>query len=258
MEKGILNHSSYEETLRSLSKYHKKIMADVCFKFKFPNMSTNPFIALRKNVEIGFLCCTLMEWEREAVFGYGKKHVFEEYYPVIFDYIKQVVIPHKCEDYSCNIAYFHIFPPFYYGDMICSFFVNFFEKPIFKNFNLLHNALEQEIVTQISTFFRKQNKYGPEQISVAILDDQFVTIMISGLLTPFLREFINTDSDGALIIEKIFIMQTKKVLEEIFIKYFNSKTYEPFIYFDKHNDKMIVLSSLSKDQWINFLERMCT
>ena len=38
--------------------------------------------------------------------------------------------------------------------------------------------------------------------------------MISGLLTPFLREFINTDSEGALIIEKIFIMQTKKVLEE--------------------------------------------
>lgn len=173
MEKGILNHSSYEETLRSLSKYHKKIMDDVCFRFKFPNMSTNPFTALRKNVEIGFLCCALMEWEREAVFEYGKKHVFKEYYPVIFDYVKKVVISHKCEDYSCNITYFHIFPPIYYGDMICSFFVNFFEKPIFN-------------------------------------------------------------------------------------KYFNSEPYEPFIYFDKHNDKMIVLSSLSKDQWINFLERMCT
>ena len=45
-------------------------------------------------------------------------------------------------------------------------------------------------MTQISTYFRKQNKYGPEQISVAILDEQFISIIISGLLTPFLRELV--------------------------------------------------------------------
>ena len=254
----LLTYSSYEETIRNLSDYNKKIINEVCDKFNLLTVAINPYIALRKNIEMGFLCRTLMDWECEIVFKYGKRNVCEEYYPLLLDYARKTVVPHKSQDYSCHITYFYLFQPIYYQDMICSFFVSFFDKPIFKNFNLEHSALEQEIVTQISAFFRKQNKYGPEQISVAILDEQFIVIMISGLLTPFLREFVNNDSPDALVIEKVFIMQTNKVLEEIFIKYFNTKPHEPFIYFDKNNDKMIVLSSLSKDKWMKFLDRMYT
>ncbi|MCE5284955.1 MAG: DUF2294 domain-containing protein [Pelosinus sp.] len=199
-----------------------------------------------------------MDWECNILTKYEKKNVFEEYYPLILDYGRKEVVLQKSQEYSCNINYFYLFQPFYYKDVIFSFFVSFFEKPIFKNFNSKNSDLEQEIVIQISAFFRKQNKYGPEQISVAILDEQFIVIMISGLLTPFLKEFINIDRQKALTVEKAFIMQAEAVLKEIFSKHFNGNLYKPLIYFDKNNDKLIVLSPLSKDKWTNFLDRMCT
>ena len=250
----MVNCSSYAETLHSLVEYHKDLLSEVRNKFKFPVASVAPFIALRKNVEIGFLCSPLIEWEREAVSRYGKRSIQEEYYPLVFDFVKATIIPRKCRDYSCDMTYFHIFSPVYHGNMICSFFVNVFEKPIFKKFNAQHSSLEQEIVAQISAFFRKQNKYGPEQICVSILDNKFITIFISGLLSPFLKDFVKDNAKDAAVIEKIFTMQIKILLVKIFKESFNSKMNDPFIFFDKEKDKLIVLSSMSGFGWKSLLE----
>ncbi|MBP2628997.1 MAG: hypothetical protein H6Q69_2290 [Firmicutes bacterium] len=256
MRSHIISQLSYEETLKNLKDYHKILINEICYTFEFPNFATNQFIALRKNVEIGFVSNVLLDWECQAVFEYGKKHIYDEYYPLIVDLIKKVTIPRKVQDYCCNINYFYAFPPLYHKNMIYSFFINFFEKPIFKNFNSNQSLLEQELMTHISAFFRKQNKYGPEQITVAILDDQFLAIMISGLLTPFLREFVNSNIDDALFVERMFVVEAKAVLEQILITYFNTQPHEPFIHFDKNNDKLIILSSLSQDKWMRFLEEM--
>lgn len=256
MKRRILNLSSYEETKRNLFDYHKRVVAEVCREFNFLKVAQNPFIALRKNVELGFLCSPLLEWECEAVFKYGKKHVFHEYFPLIYDLVKQKVIPRKCNDYSCDITYFHVFPPQYHKDMLFACFVNFFEKPIFKNFNLHQSSLEQELVTKISTFLYKQNKFGPEKISVAILDDLFITIMISGFLPPYIKEYMNGNVQDALVIERIIAAQMEHLLEQIFNDHFDTKPYEPFIHVDRECDKIIILSSLSKDNWMKFLDKI--
>lgn len=256
MKKNLLAYSSYEETKENLSNYHKKIKNEVCCNFNLINVSVNPYIALRKNVEIGVFNRPLTDWECEIVTKYGKNNVLEEYHPLLLDYVRQKILPSKSQDYSCDITYFYFFQPFYYKDTIFNFFVTFFDKSIFKNFNSKNSALEQEIVIQISTFFHTQNKYGPEQISVAILDDQFMVIMISGLLTPFLRKLVNGDARNILTIEKVFILQAEIVLEEIYNKHFYGKLYKPLIYFDKNNDKLIILSALSKDKWMDFFNKM--
>ncbi|MDU2064829.1 MAG: hypothetical protein E6713_08285 [Sporomusaceae bacterium] len=254
----ILNSSAYEETLKNLSNYHKSIIYEIGQHFQFPNIASNPFIALRKNVEIGFLASNLTGWEQEAVFQYGKKHIYHEYYSIILNLAKTAIVPRKVLDYACPIVYGHIFSPRYHKNMIYSFFVNFFAKPIFKNFNSGQASLEQEIVAFISGYFRKQNRYGPEQISVAILEEQFITIMISGLLSPFLRSFIQADSQESAVIEKIFMIQAEMVLGELLHKYFHAELEEgePFIFFDKATDKLIILSPLSSQQWSAFLDNM--
>lgn len=255
MKKHIINIASYEETLHNLEKYHQEILVEVRDEFKFSNVSATPFIALRKNVELGFLCSPLIDWEQDAIVQYGKKPVFDEYYPLILDFVRRTTIPKKSFEYACGIAYFHVFSPMYYKNMLCSFFVNFFEKPIFKSFNLRHSSLEQEIVIQISAFFRKQNKYGPEKVSVSILDDQFIVIMISGLLTPFLKKFIDSSRQVASVVEEAIFLQTGKLLEEIFKKYFDAEPCEPFVFFDKDNDKVVAIASY---RWKAFLDKMCT
>ena len=239
MKKNLLVYSSYEETKENLSNYHKKIKNEVCCNFNLINVSVNPYIALRKNVEVGFFYRNLTDWEYEIVTKYGKNTVVEEYHPLLLDYVRQKILPSKSQDYSCDITYFYYFQPFYYKDTICNFFVTFFDKAIFKNFNSKNSALEQEIVIQVSTFFRTQNKYGPEQISAAILDDQFMVVMISGLLTPFLRKLVNSDARNILTIEKVFILQAEIILEEIYNKHFYGKLYKPLIYFDKINGEVI-------------------
>lgn len=256
MKSHLLNTSSYEETLHNLSQYHKLLIAEVSHKLNFTNISNLLFLALRKNVEIGFLCSPLLEWEREAVFEYGNRHVFEEYYPFILALARKTVIPRKCQDYGCRISYSHIFPPFYYKDMICSFFVNFFEKPIFKKFNSQHSALEQELVTKTSAFFHSQNKHGPEHIAVALLDDQFITIMISGLLTPFLKTFFTSNKQEASVIEKCFFAQAEMLLAQLFQDYFACTPHKAFIHFDSANDKLIILASLSEAKWLQFLDML--
>ena len=223
MKKHIINISSYEETLHNLAIYHQAILLAVKEEFDFSNISATPFIALRKNVELGFLCSPLSSWEQEAVVKHGKKPIFDEYYPLILDFVRHKTIPKKSCDYACAIEYFHVFSPICHENMICSFFVNFFKKPIFKGFNLLHAPLEQKMVLEISAFFRRQNKFGPERIAVSILDDQFIVIMVSGVLTPFLKEFINSSRQVACVVEEAFVLQTKKLLAEILEEYFCGK-----------------------------------
>lgn len=256
MSKNLISHESYEQTVRNLKDYHKLLIKEVCDTFKFSHAVVNPFIGLRKNVEVGFVAATLTDWECQAVFGYGKNHIYQEYYPIIVDLIKKVTIPRKSQDYLCGLNYFYAFPPLYHKNMIYSFFINFFEKPIFKNFYSEQGALEQELMTYLSTFFRKQNKYGPEQISVAILDETFVAIKISGLLTPFLKEFIKRNEEAALFVERMFMAEIEEVLEQILQRYFGTQLYAPFFHFDKKQDKLIVLSSLSKAKWLHFLDAM--
>lgn len=255
MKKHIIEISSYEETLHNLAKYHQEILLEVKDEFKFSTVSAMPFIALRKSVELGFVCSPLSDWEQAAVAQHGKKPIFDEYYPLILDFVRHTTIPKKSCDYACGIDYFHLFSPICHKNMICSFFVNFFEKPIFKNFNLQHASLEQQLVLEISTFFRKQNKFGPERISVSILDDQFTVIMVSCLLTPFLKEFIDRSKQVAGVIEEGFILQTEKLLEEIIGKYFDAKPYKPFIFFDKAEDKIIAIVC---HKWEPFLDKTCT
>ena len=249
MRKRILICSSYEETLQNLKEYHEKFTREVWQRFKLPSPSVNPFLALRKNVEIGFLYSPLASWEQDAVSRYGKKPVLEEYYPLIFDFVERQIIPQKIKDYGCDIPYFYIFRPVRTKDSIYSFFVNFFEKPIFKKFNAGQSVLEQEIVAMVSAFFRTQNKYGPEQISVAIFGDHFITIMVSGLMTPFLREFIRDSESDAAVVGKIFRTQAKELLAQIFSTCFSSGGQKPFIYFDQQQDKMIILAELSEKIW---------
>ncbi len=254
MRSQIINSLSCEDTQRNVTVYHKALINEVCCKFGFAGFSVQQFIALRKNVEVGFVATRLTDWECRAVFEYGKKHVFHEYYPLIVDLIKNVTIPRKEKDYGCTINYYHMFPPLYHEKMIYSFFVNFFDKPLFKAFTPEKSLLEQQLMKHISAFLCKQNKYGPEQINVAILDDQFLVVLISGLLTPFLQDAIkNGMEDDDPFIAKLFVAEGKTVLEDILAQYFSTKAYNPFIYFDKSSDKLIILSSLSKKSWLHFL-----
>lgn len=256
MSDSIIKFSSYEDTKKSLLEYHKTIIAEIGREFNFPNVAKLPFIGLRKNVELGFLCSPLIEWEYDAVFKYGKKHVFDEYYPIIVDLKRQKVIPRKFYDYSCSIIYGHIFSPLYHQNVIYSCFINFFKKPIFKSFNAQYSALEQELVVKTSAFFRKQNKYGPEQISISILDECFMTLLISGFLSPFMKFFINKNEQNALLAEKIYHEQIN-LLEQILNEDGNTDFCRVFFYLDMENDKMLILFALSKEKWIDFLEKTC-
>lgn len=112
---NMINGSSYAETVHGLVEYHKDILDEVKSKFKFPASSAVPVIALRKNIEVGCLCSPLAEWEREAVSRYGKRPVLEEYYPLVFDFVKATIIPRKCRDYSCGMTFFHVFRRFIMG-----------------------------------------------------------------------------------------------------------------------------------------------
>lgn len=150
--------------------------------------------------------------------------------------------------------FFSCFPPVYHGDITCSFFVNVFEKPIFKKFNAQHSSLEQEIVAQISAFFRKQNKYGPEQICVSIIDNKFIMIFVSGLLSPFLKMVVKDHAEDAAALERIFTMQIGILLENIFENYFDGKIDNPFVFFDKEKDKLIVFSNISEFGWKSIFE----
>lgn len=82
MKKNLLAYLSYEETKENLSNYHKKIKNEVCCNFNLINVSVNPYIALRKNVEIGVFNRRLTDWECEIVTKYEKNNVLEEYHPL--------------------------------------------------------------------------------------------------------------------------------------------------------------------------------
>ena len=102
MKKNLLAYLSYEETKENLSNYHKKIKNEVCCNFNLINVSVNPYIALRKNVEIGVFNRRLTDWECEIVTKYEKNNVLEEYHPLLLDYVRQKILPSKSQDYSCD------------------------------------------------------------------------------------------------------------------------------------------------------------
>lgn len=77
MRSHILKQSSYAETIENLKAYQKLLINEVGNIFKFPNLSSNQFIALRKNIELGFVSSVLADWEYQAVFAYGRKHVYQ-------------------------------------------------------------------------------------------------------------------------------------------------------------------------------------
>lgn len=249
----MIKSHSYTETLKNLSNYNKALASEICQMMNFPQVS-NTLIGLRKNVEIGFYANVLTPWEYQAVFIYGKSHMYQEYYPVLTDLIKNISVPRKSKDYGCNINYHFFFPPaFHEKNFIYSFSVTFFEKPIFKHFNSHQSSLEQDLVTEFSSFFRKQNKYGPEKISVAIIDDQFVTIMISGILTPFMGKLANLSAECSSFLKTIFTLEMKEGIDQIFPKYFDTVPCETFIHLDIEADKLISLTVLVPDTWTSLL-----
>ena len=75
------------------------------------------------------------------------------------------------------------------------------------------------------------------------------------VLTPFLRELVKKNED-TFFIEKLFVDEGKDILKQILVDYYATKQQEPFIYFDKNEDKLIILSSLSQDKWREFLFKM--
>ena len=54
----------------------------------------------------------------------------------------------------------------------------------------------------------------------------------------------------------MLVLQAKTILEQILNKYFNTAIDNPFIYFDKKADKLIILSHLSQEEWVKFLDAM--
>lgn len=256
MRSNFIEYTSYERTVNNLLEYDKKNIDEICKNLRFPKLVSSRFVALRKNVEIGFLANNLTKWEYQNVYKYGKNHIYQEYYPAIYDLAKKSGVARKIQNYGfTGNYYFHLFPPTFYEKLIYNFYIILFEKPIFKQFHAIQGQVEQKIMIQISTYFRKQNKYGPEQINVAILDEQFISIVISGLLTPFLRDLIKRNED-TLFIEKLFIEEGKDILKQILISHYDQEQQDPFIYFDKYEDKLIIISSLSKNKWENFFAKM--
>ena len=258
MRSNVIEQTSYERTISNLLEYDKKNIDEICRNLKFPKLVSSRFVALRKNVEIGFLANNLTKWEYQNVYKYGQNHIYQEYYPAIYDLVKNTGVARKIQNYGfVGNYYFHLFPPTFYEKMIYNFYIILFERPIFKQFHAMQGQLEQKIMNQISTYFRKQNKYGPEKINVAILDEQFICVAISGLLTPFLKDLIRRKED-ALFIERLFIEEGKDILKQILISYYAGQQQEPFIHFDKYEDKLIIISSLSSLIWEEFLEKMST
>ena len=54
----------------------------------------------------------------------------------------------------------------------------------------------------------------------------------------------------------MFIVEAREILQQILASYFAEQQPEPFICFDREQDKLIILSCLSQDLWLDFLERM--
>lgn len=256
MQHHIAYHLSYEETLQRLMEYHRTVTEETCRTLQFPKLITNRYLAVRKNVEIALFASTLSEWEGRLVFEYGRNHMYQEYYPVIVDLVKQVTLPRKARDYGCAIQYHHLFAPSFHKLMIYSFSLTFLEKPIFKQFHAQQHALEQNLVAQFSAFFCQQNRCGPEQIDVAIVDNAFLAVQISGLLTPFLQQLSQSDAEAAAFVEKMFLLQAQAALAQIFADNFTAKSGEPFLHFDRAQNCLVMLVMLSEQEWITFLDTL--
>ena len=76
-------------------------------------------------------------------------------------------------------------------------------------------------------------------------------------LTPFLKDLIGRKEE-ALFIERLFIEEGKDILNQILISHYAGQQQDPFIHFDKYEDKLIIISSLSNIIWEEFLEKMST
>ena len=75
------------------------------------------------------------------------------------------------------------------------------------------------------------------------------------LITGVIKEFVNSSRQVACVVEEAFILQTEKLVEEIIEEYFAAKSYKPFIFFDKEEDKVIAIVCY---KWKAFLDKMCT
>lgn len=253
----LISHGDFRQLEEELLQYHLDLTEEACIRYKMPKLADVKYVAIRKRALLGFYGNALSDWERVLLNRYRKNHMWEEYYPLIQEITREFTLPQVEKAYGCKISYHHLFEPFYHENMVYSFSVTYFQEALFKKHEVHFSPIEEEIAAMFSTFFREQNKRGPEQVTATILGEKFLSIIAGGVLTPFYLRYAQISPEAEGMYRKMFDYIVKDAVTLILQKYFSSEIGGLFIYLDIEQDCLLILCSLKKGGWEAFLDSFC-
>ena len=218
---------------------HSSVATGMLNKFDMPEFVKLRWIAMRKQVQIAFFCNSLSVWE-ETTYKKCGKHALSDFRHLITETMKTAYLPEVEKYYNCPVLDFYFFEPCYKQRMVYGFTAKIFAAPLFKSVDSWHAPLEEKLASALATYIRQQYGRGPGQTSVALLDNRVLVFSVTGLLAPFTKNFVESDTVARNV--------TTKMLEKLFAEAIEfvcrdqyRQTYESFFEIDVSGNQMIAL-----------------
>ena len=164
-------------------------IVELCADYRIWDVSRIYYIANRKNIQVALLSLSkeVLYWSKQMA-DHSKRsaNVVREYQKMVTATLEKSYLA-KIEGYyqSRVQMYSRFFPETYHESRYYFFTVKIFADPIFKKIDAFQAETERKITNGLSGYLAKALRYGPENVTVAILDSRYVVFFMQGVLSPF-------------------------------------------------------------------------
>ena len=211
--RNVKQQRSYDP--QNLLTYHQNLISEMRSHYGLPEVYRLTHSACRKDTQVVSMVTSLEKWEQFRN-KYTQITSVQQYTQLIMEMTWEYLQP-KLEDfYGAKIKCWYLFGPQIGRNVVRAYSVKLFDTPLFKTIDAHQGNTEDKFASMVSGYIRDLSGKGPERVTVAILDNRYMVICVSGLIPRYIKDYVNSNNDVYLYIQKMMASLLEGAVDYVF------------------------------------------
>lgn len=213
MLKEKSNQNSYN--LQELLDYHRNLINKLRICTGLPEVYRFISCACRKDMQVFSMVSPIDRWD-EYKNKFNQLFLEQQHDQIIMEMTWEHLKPRLEEYYEEKINFCYLLGPCVGKKNVYAYSIKAFNTQLFRTIDTYQGNNEDKFTSMISGYIRKLSGRGPERITVAILDNLYISVCVFGLIPQYIIDFAYNNKNAYLDIKDMLKSLINKAVNFVF------------------------------------------
>lgn len=182
--------------------YHQNLISEMRSHYGLPEIYRLTHCTCRKDTQVASMVTSLEKWE-EFKNRFTKITSVQQYTQLVMEMTWEYLQPKLEEYYGAKIKFWYLLGPYIGKNAVYAYSVKVFDTPLFRAVDTHQGNTEDKLASMVSGYIRDLSGKGPERVTVAIVDNCYMVVSVSGLIPRYMKDYVCSNNAACLYIQNM-------------------------------------------------------